>query len=177
MGFIDSRTGRSSASRCILPAALALAILLSGCGTTGTLQAPDTSGHGSTVRRLLTGIFTHASMSDLQFVGPIVASHDLLLDVGSTVAVAAGAPPKQAEQLKAALTFAVQSGLIEPQGPRVLEIMLAGETAPRYLVCPVALLTDCASIPLNAPVRAYVQPVGVGSFTVWKVRRLSKLAS
>lgn len=160
-----------------LTALIFVLLALSACGTTGTLAPPDTSGHGSTLRRLLTGIFTHASMADLQFVGPITAQRDLLLDTAATAAIAAGVPEKQAQNFQAAVTFAIQTGLIEPVGPRVLELTLPGETAPRFLLCPVALLSDCASIPVNTPVRAYVVPIGVGTYTLWKIHRISKLGS
>lgn len=136
-------------------------VFLVGCGTLGTVK-PANVGEGSVVRRVVAGIFTRAAMADLQFEGAAGKQEDLVS------ALALNESPQLAKTIQAALAL----GLIEPIGPRLMEVTLKGESQPRILICRNSMASQCVGILPNQGIRAYVEPVGLGGFTVYVIHRL-----
>jgi|GEM_PF-4851530 len=145
---------------------LIVCVTLSGCGTLKPYTQPDTSGQGSLTRRILAGLFTNATMSDLQFDGIVNSQADMVADLAGDL-VASRSP-----QLSAAIQFAVSSGLVEPQGPRLLQFTGKGEALPKTLICRTKMVAECAALLPNQGVRVYVQQVGLGQVTVYIVHRI-----
>lgn len=155
-------------SRLTVAAIALVAVALSGCGTLKP-YLQDASGQGSTTRRIFAGLFTQAALSDAQLEGVVNQQSDVVADLASDLV--AGRSP----QISAAIQLAVSSGLIEPQGPRVLQFTGKGETLPKTMLCQNKLVAQCAALLPNQGVRIYAQPFGVGQVTVYIVHRIVAL--
>lgn len=153
--------------RALFPSAFIVLIALSACGTLRPVGTPEPAGGGSSLRRVFTAVFTRAALADLQFVG--VAGPSPSRDLAAELLGA------QSPEIAAALQLVTSLRLVESVGPRLLPMTVEGETGERVLVCRSKMAPDCAALLVNTPIRVYVQPVGVGGYSVFVVHRLVRL--
>ena len=130
-----------------LVAALAAALLLTGCGTINRLARPLTQA--------ATTLFTSATLADLQMVG--VKTGPLVPVQAATAGTSAAIfGPDIRQELAGVLGQAPPLGVLLP-------ITQVGETTPWWIFCPAGDLQKlCEEIPANARVAFTGRPLGRG---------------